>query len=121
MVAGAILFETDCNVGCVGDVAHGDRPHTGDTLGEAETLRWPQQPEPMRVIGALTQVNRLLGRARAKPGIALRFVGSVIHRFFPSLVVLPVNAPVFTWVQLLVVGAPMSGPGVDRFEHAVRL
>src|ERR1700730_1658897 len=63
----------------------------------------------MRVVGALTQVNRLLGRACAKPRIALRFVGSVIHRFFPSLVVLPVNGPVFTLVQLVVVGAPVSG------------
>jgi hypothetical protein len=52
----------------------------------------------MRVIGALTEVNRLFGRARAKPRIALRFV--VIHRF-SIVVVLPVNGSVFTLVQPL--------------------
>jgi hypothetical protein len=60
VIVGASLVESESNVCLVGDVAHGDRPHAGNALAEAEAVRTSQQPEPMWVEGSFTEVNRPL-------------------------------------------------------------
>src|SRR5258707_10337040 len=58
VVAVASLIEAELNVRLVGDVAHGDRPYVGDALDKAKAVRRSQQPEPMRVVGSIAEVNR---------------------------------------------------------------